>query len=219
MAQLFSREASVRLNWLLLTVLVFVPVVGSAAWWALYHSPLRTRKNIPIEQPIPFSHKHHAGELGIDCRYCHSTVDRSAFAGLPPIHTCMSCHSQVWKTSAVLEPVRAAASTGIVLPWVRVNDLPQYVYFDHSAHVNHGIGCSTCHGRVDEMETVSRAVAFDMRWCLACHRDPAKYVRPENAVMTMDWSPAPNQLALGRKLVASYHIETKHLTDCVTCHR
>jgi len=182
MAQLFSRAASARLNWLLLTIFVFIPVVSSAAWWALYHSPLRTRRNIPVEQPIPFSHKHHAGELAIDCRYCHSTVDRSAFAGMPPIETCMSCHSQIWKTAAVLEPVRAAASTGIVLPWVRVNDLPAYTYFNHSAHVNHGVDCSTCHGHVEEMETVSRAVPFDMRWCLACHRRQREAARLTDCV-------------------------------------
>src|ERR1041385_7587661 len=148
MAQLFSRSASVRLNWILLILIVFVPIGVSAAWWALYNSPLRTRRNVAVEQPILFSHKHHSGELHIDCRYCHSTVERSAFAGIPTVHTCMSCHSQVWRTAAILEPVRAAAQTGIVLPWVRVNQLPQYTYFDHSAHVNHDVRCATCHGAV-----------------------------------------------------------------------
>ena len=171
MAQLFSRAASVRLNWILLTIFVVLPVTGSAVTWALYQSPLRTRRNIPVEQPILFSHRHHAGELGIDCRYCHDSVERGAFAGIPSVHTCMSCHSQVWRTAAILEPIRAAERTGIVLPWVRVNDLPQYVYFDHSAHVNHGVGCATCHGRIDQMEVVAPAVTFDMRWCLECHRD------------------------------------------------
>jgi hypothetical protein len=170
MAQLFSRSASVRLNWILLTLFVFLPLAGSGVLWALYNSPLRTRRNIPVEQPIPFSHKHHSGELGIDCRYCHATVERSAFAGIPPVQTCMSCHSQVWRTSSMLEPVRAAARTGIVLPWVRVNDLPQFTYFDHSAHVNHGIECARCHGHVERMEVVAPAVTFDMRWCLECHR-------------------------------------------------
>jgi hypothetical protein len=219
MAQLFSRAASVRLNLILLTLLIVLPVAAGAVWWGLYQSPLRTRRGIAVEQPIPFSHKHHAGELGIDCRYCHDSVERSAFAGIPPVHTCMSCHSQVWKTAAMLEPVRAAERTGIVLPWVRVNDLPQYTYFDHSAHVNHGVGCSTCHGRVDRMETVAPAVTFDMRWCLECHRDPAAYLRPRDQVMEMAWAPAANQRVLGRKLIARYGIETKHLMDCATCHR
>lgn len=199
MSQLFSRTASVRLNMVLLLVVFVLPLAGSAAWWLLYHSSLRTRRGIAIEQPIPFSHKHHAGELGIDCRYCHDTVERSAFAGIPPVHTCMTCHSQVWNTSAILEPVRAAERTGIVLPWLRVNDLPAYVYFDHSAHVNHGVSCSTCHGRIDRMEVVAPAVAFDMRWCLECHRNPAQHV-PRTALM-------------------KYGIQTAHMTDCVTCHR
>lgn len=170
MAQLFSREAGVRVNLILLSIFVIVPLAGSAALRALYQSPLRTRRGIAVEQPIPFSHKRHAGRLRIDCRHCHDTVERSAFAGMPPVHTCMSCHSQVWKTAAMLEPVRAAERTGIVLPWVRVNDLPQFTYFDHSAHVNHGVGCEVCHGRVDQMDVVAPAVTFDMRWCLDCHR-------------------------------------------------
>jgi hypothetical protein len=174
MAQLFSRAASVRLNLTLLIVLVVLPAAGCVVWWLLYHSPLRTRRGVEIEQPIPFSHKHHAGELGIDCRYCHDAVERSAFAGIPSVHTCMSCHSQVWKTAAMLEPVRAAARTGIVLPWLRVNDLPAYTYFDHSAHVNHGIGCAKCHGRIERMEVVAPVVTFDMRWCVDCHRRYAR---------------------------------------------
>jgi hypothetical protein len=190
MAQLFSRAASVRLNVALLIVFVALPVIASFGWWALYNSPLRTRRDIPIEQPIFFSHKHHAGQLGIDCRYCHVTVETSAFAGIPPIHTCMSCHSQVWRTAAMLEPVRAAWRTGIVLPWIRVNNLPQFTVFDHSIHVNRGVGCATCHGRVDQMDVVARAVTFDMRWCLKCHRQ-----------------------------VARDDSQMKHLTDCVTCHR
>jgi hypothetical protein len=190
MAQLFSRAASVRLNLILLTLLIALPAAGSAIFWLLYHSPLRTRRGIAVEQPIPFSHKHHAGELGIDCRYCHDAVERSAFAGIPSVHTCMSCHSQVWRTAAMLEPVRAAERTGIVLPWLRVNDLPQYTYFDHSAHVTHGIGCATCHGRVERMEVVAPVVAFDMRWCLDCHGE-----------------------------LARVGVGSRHLTDCATCHR
>ena len=170
MAQLFSRAASVRLNLILLTCLIVLPAAVGAAWWGVYQSPLRTGRGWAPEQPIPFSHKHHAGELGIDCRYCHAGAERAAFAGIPTVHTCMSCHSQVWRTAAMLEPVRAAERTGIVLPWVRVNQLPQYTYFDHGAHVNHGVGCAACHGAVERMEVVSRAVTFDMRWCLECHR-------------------------------------------------
>jgi len=198
MSQLFSRAASVRLNVILLLLIVVLPAAGSVVFWLLYHSPLRTRRGIPVEQPIPFSHKHHAGELGIDCRYCHDGVERGAFACIPSVHTCMTCHSQIWKTAAMLEPVRAAARTGIVLPWVRVNDLPAFTVFDHSAHVNHGVACATCHGRVETMAVVAPAVAFDMRWCLECHRDPARAVGPR---------------------VVRDRIETKHLTDCVTCHR
>src|SRR5438067_1700734 len=219
MAQLFSRAAGVRLNLFLLTIFIILPVAGSAAWWGVYNSPLRTRRNVAIEQPIPFSHRHHAGQLGIDCRYCHDEAERSAFAGIPPVHTCMSCHSQVWRTAAMLEPVRAAERTGIVLPWLRVNDLPQFAYFDHSVHVNHGVGCSTCHGRIDRMEVVSPVVTFDMRWCLECHRDPARFLRPRDQVMNMAWQPAANQRVLGQRLLVHYGIETRHLMDCATCHR
>jgi hypothetical protein len=172
---------------------------------------------VPIEQPVPFSHKHHAGGEGIDCRYCHSSVEDSAFAGMPPTETCMSCHSQIWADSPILEPVRASFRNGEPLRWTRVYQLPDFVYFDHSIHVYKGIGCSTCHGRVDQMPLTFRANALQMDWCLGCHREPERSVRPRELVFQMDYKPPVDQLALGRRLVAEYKIQK--LTDCYTCHR
>jgi hypothetical protein len=169
------------------------------------------------EQPVPFSHKHHVSGLGIDCRYCHTSVETSSFAGIPPTTTCMSCHSQIWAGSPMLEPVRASLRTNEPLRWTRVHDLPDFVYFDHSIHVAKGVGCSTCHGRVDQMPITWRENTLLMEWCLNCHREPERYVRPRSAIFQMDWVPPPNQLEAGRALLQAYHI--RKLTDCYTCHR
>ena len=171
-------------------------------------------------QPLPFSHKLHSGELGVDCRYCHTTVDKEASAGIPPTHTCMTCHSQIWTGSDMLKPVRDSYAQDKPLEWKRLNKLPQYVYYNHSVHVTKGIGCSTCHGDVTAMQMTYRANAFEMRFCLDCHRAPEKYVRTPDQVWNMTWKPPADQATLGPKLVAQYHIRGgERLTECGICHR
>jgi hypothetical protein len=174
----------------------------------------------PIEQPVPFSHEHHVSDDGIDCRYCHYSVEDSSFAGLPSTEVCMTCHSQIFTDAPVLKTVRESFRTGMPIPWNRVNNLPDFVYFNHSIHIQNGIGCVSCHGRVDRMPLAWQAESLDMQWCLECHTNPAQYVRPRSHVFDMDWQPPGDQLALGRKLVEKYHIKTpEQLTDCSTCHR
>jgi hypothetical protein len=169
------------------------------------------------EQPVPFSHKHHVTGIGIDCRYCHTSVEQSAFAGLPPTETCMSCHSQIWADSPMLEPVRASFRTGRSIEWTRVHDLPRFAYFNHSIHVNKGVGCATCHGRVDQMPLMWNESTLNMEWCLDCHRHPERYVRPRDQVFNMSYQPAEDQLTLGARLVQEYKI--RKMTDCSVCHR
>jgi hypothetical protein len=175
-----------------------------------------TWAGVAREQPVPFSHRHHAGELGIDCRYCHTTVERAAVAGVPPTATCMNCHKEIWATSPTLEPVRASYRSGASIPWIRVHDLPDFVYFDHSVHVHKGVGCETCHGRVDRMNLTWQESSLQMEWCLGCHRDPARFVRPREEIFNMLWEP-DDQATLGAALVAEYGIESR--TDCYVCHR
>ncbi len=167
-------------------------------------------------QPVQFSHKHHAGELGIDCRYCHTSVEHAAFAGIPPTATCMSCHAQIWSRSAFLEPVRASWERGTPLRWIRIHDLPDFVYFHHGMHVQKGIGCVTCHGRVDLMNQVWQAHSLHMEWCLDCHRAPERFVRPRERVFDMAWTPDEDTPA-GAELVRAYDVRAR--TDCTTCHR
>jgi len=168
---------------------------------------------------VPFSHEHHVGGLGLDCRYCHTSVENARFAGLPPSETCMSCHSQIWTNAQMLAPVRASLAENKPIRWRRVNELPGYVYFDHSIHIAKGVGCSTCHGPIHEMKLTRQAEPLTMQWCLACHRDPSKSIRPREAVFDPGWSPPDDQENSGRKLMAAYHIRTDHLTDCSICHR
>jgi len=174
-------------------------------------------QTIPQIQPVPFSHEHHVAQLGIDCRYCHTSVEKSAFAGMPSTQTCMSCHSQIWTNAAMLAPVRESYETGQSIAWTRVNALPEFVYFNHSIHIAKGIGCTTCHGQIGKMALTWRATTLQMTWCLDCHRHPEEYVRPKNEVFNVDYSPPPNQLELGRELVRKYKIMS--LTSCETCHR
>jgi hypothetical protein len=176
-----------------------------------------TRAHEARQQPVPFSHAHHVGGLGIDCRYCHTSVDKSAYAGIPPTKTCMNCHSQIWAQSPTLEPVRESLKSGRSLEWTRVHDLPDYAFFNHSAHVNKGVGCSTCHGRVDQMPLVWQEKSLQMEWCLECHRQPQKYVRPLSEVYNIAYEPPADQLDLGARLVKEYRINTR--TSCSTCHR
>jgi hypothetical protein len=176
-----------------------------------------TQAGVARIQPVQFSHQHHVGGMGLDCRYCHTSVEKSAAAGIPPTQTCMNCHSQIWSTSPELEPVRESFRSGKSLEWVRVHDLPEFAYFDHSAHVNKGMGCTTCHGRIDRMPLVWQEKSLQMEWCLECHRAPEKFVRPQHEVFNAAYEPPPDQLELGRKLVQEYGLKPR--TSCSTCHR
>ena len=184
---------------------------------AVNRSSYVTDAGVPVDQPVPFSHKHHVTGIGIDCRYCHTSVEESAFAGMPATETCMSCHSQIWADSPMLEPVRASARTGQPIQWIRVHDLPNFVYFDHSIHIKKGIGCASCHGRVDQMPLMWKQNTLNMEWCLDCHNQPEQHVRPREEVFNMQYEAPPDQAALGAKLVKEYKIEK--MTDCWTCHR
>jgi len=216
MPQIFHRSTNT-----LSRVSIFgAAFMGAAGLWLILEinrSPYVTRAFEAREQPVPFSHAHHVGGIGIDCRYCHTSVDRSTVAGIPPTKTCMNCHSQIWSQSPTLEPVRASFRTDTSLEWTRVHDLPDFVYFNHSAHVNKGIGCSTCHGRVDLMPLTWQERSLQMEWCLECHRQPEKYVRPKAEVYNIAYEPPADQLEQGRKLIREYNIHTR--VSCSTCHR
>jgi hypothetical protein len=191
---------------------------GVVAFYFTNRSPYWTQVGVTLDQPVPFSHRHHAGELGIDCRFCHRTVATSSYAGMPDTQTCMTCHSQIWKDAPMLQPVRDSYMANKPLRWNRVNELPEFVYFDHSIHVNKGVGCSSCHGRVDEMPITWKPQDMEMTWCLSCHRHPAAEIRPAAQVFAMDWTHAstPGQ---GEALMKQRDIQTDHLTDCSACHR
>jgi hypothetical protein len=196
--------------------------IAGLAWvlFSLFRSPFATQVSVPIEQPVPFSHRQHVGNLGLDCRYCHASVEVSSFADIPPTHTCMTCHSQIWVESPVLEPVRASWRTGESIPWNRVHNLGDFAYFNHSIHITKGVGCETCHGRVDDMPLMMKAESLTMEWCLECHRNPEQYLRPVEEVYTMGYVPPENQLTLGRRLAAEYQIAPRRqLEDCSLCHR
>jgi hypothetical protein len=216
-AQIFHHKS----NSIARASLAAVVVLLAGGGWALdsiYWSPYTTLMNIPLEQPVPFSHKHHVYGLGIDCRFCHTTVENSAFAGMPSTETCMTCHSQIWKDAPMLAPVRESLGKNIPLQWNRVNDTPDFVFFNHSIHVSHGIGCVTCHDQLDQMPLTWKSHTLYMKWCLNCHRAPEKYIRPRDEVFNLNWI-ATNQVALGRQLVAEYQVHTEQLTDCSMCHR
>jgi hypothetical protein len=216
MPQIFHRSSNVIARASIFGGVVFLGVL-SFVLYAIELSPWYTDVHVAQEQPVPFSHKHHAGELGIDCRYCHTSVEQSSFAGLPPTETCMTCHSRIWTNSSMLEPVRASYRDGKSLAWTRVNALPGFVYFDHSIHVNKGIGCTTCHGPIVDMPLTYREGTLLMSWCLDCHRQPEKYVRPKSEVFNPFYEPPANQIELGRRLVKEYKIQS--LQNCSTCHR
>ena len=201
-------------------VFIVAFVTWAAAQW--YVSPYFTQVNVPREQPLQFSHEHHVSGLGIDCRYCHGSVEESSFAGIPSTKTCMSCHSQVWTSAPMLEPVRASWRTGQPIRWTRVHDLPDYSYFDHSIHVAKGVGCASCHGDVQNMALMFKANTLHMSWCLDCHREPEKFVRPRDEVFNMDWHPPVDvkQEQLGKELVREYGIrDAVQLSNCSICHR
>jgi hypothetical protein len=196
--------------------------VAFAIWCCLVYtrSGFGTGMGDMLVQPVPFSHEHHAGRLRIDCRYCHDTVETSSFAGIPSTKTCMNCHSQMWVGSEMLAPVRQSYAGGERLRWRRVHNTPGFVYFDHSIHVHRGVGCSSCHGRVDLMPFTYQVPSLLMEWCLDCHRDPAAELRPTTEVFNMDYEKPANQRELGERLMREHDIlPTDQLTSCSVCHR
>jgi hypothetical protein len=216
MPQIFHRSANTIARVSIFGALFFLVALLLLAY-EIDRSPWVTQVNVAREQPIQFSHERHVAGNGIDCRYCHTSVETSAFAGIPPTKTCMNCHSQIFSNAPFLEPVRTSFRTDQSIPWTRVHDLPDFAYFDHSIHVHKGVGCATCHGRVDQMPLVRKASTLQMEWCVDCHRHPQRYVRPREAVFDMTYTPPANQRELGEKLVADYRI--RRMTDCNTCHR
>ena len=217
MAQIFPQSANTLSKVSIIVTLVVVGGLAGTVFELGADSSYATNQGIARTQPVPFSHTHHVGSMGIDCRYCHTTVETSAYANIPPTKTCMNCHSQIWVNSPTLEPVRASYRTDQSIPWVKVHDLPDFVYFNHSIHVKKGVGCETCHGRVDQMALMSQENNLEMRWCLDCHRHPEQYVRPRKYITTMGYVPDGDQEEIGRKLVQEYHIQK--LETCYTCHR
>jgi hypothetical protein len=216
MAQIFHRSTNTIAR---VTIFGFVFIVlGLLTLAYLYtKSPYQTQVEVVREQPVEFSHEHHVNGLGIDCRYCHTSVETSAFAGLPPTHTCMSCHSQIWDDSPMLAPVRESLADAKPLPWTRVNDLPDFVYFHHGIHVQKGVGCVECHGRVDKMPLAWKGQPLTMEWCLECHNEPEKRLRLPEDIFDMSKPPLP--VEEGRKLVERNKIPTDRLSNCSVCHR
>jgi hypothetical protein len=215
MAQVFDARFGLLLQCGVLAAVVVV-AGGAFAWRSFTAMP--NALGAPVQQPVPFSHRHHVGDDGIDCRYCHTTVETAAFAGMPSIGTCMSCHSQLYSRAPLLAPLRASWTNGVPLHWRRVYQLPDFVYFNHAIHVAKGVGCVTCHGRVDRMPLTWRATPLTMQWCLDCHRAPENYLRPREHVFDPDWK-ARDPAHLGRKLLHAYRIDVARLSDCSVCHR
>jgi hypothetical protein len=216
MPQIFHRSANTLSKLSLAGLLI---VVGSLIFTAILvaRSNYVTRAHEYVEQPVQFSHRHHVKDDGIDCRYCHTSVETSPFAGIPPTKTCMNCHSQIWSQAPILEPIRASFREDKPMRWVRVHDLPDFVYFNHSIHVKKGMGCETCHGRIDQMPLTLQENTLQMEWCLNCHRNPEKYVRPRAEIYTMGYKPPVPQSVMGPQLVNEYSIKPN--TSCSTCHR
>lgn len=219
MAQIFHRSTNFISRLSLLAVL-FLAVVALFGLFSTARSPYMTNQLISQPQPVQFSHKHHVGDDGIDCRYCHTSVETSAYAGIPPTKICMNCHSVLFSASAYLDPVRESYRSDKSIEWVKVHRLPDFVYFNHSIHVNKGVGCSTCHGKVNQMPLIFQASTLLMEWCLDCHRKPEQVLRPREQVFNMDWVAPQNQAEVGARLRVEYKIRTTaELTSCSTCHR
>ena len=221
MPQIFKSSAN---SFAKTSVVLAVLVIGGglgAVYELAADSTYATRQGDAREQPIPFSHTHHVGSMGIECRYCHTGVENSQHAMVPPTKTCMNCHSQIWINSSTLEPVRESYRTNESIKWTKVHDLPDFVYFNHSIHVKKGVGCETCHGRVDRMPLMYQQYSLEMRWCVECHRAPEKFVRPRQFITKMGYEPEidakQSQEELGPKLVKEYNIQK--LETCWTCHR
>jgi len=221
MSQIFPRSANALARSSLFGVLSLVLFMG---WliFTLMRSSWATKQNEFVEQPLQFSHAHHVGGMGLDCRYCHTSVEKSSFAGIPPTKTCMNCHSQIWTNAPILEPVRASFRNDKPLNWIRVNDLPDFVYFNHQIHIKQGVGCDTCHGPVDKMPLMYQAKPLLMEWCVGCHRAPENFIRPRSEVFNMNYQvPADTtQQEQGLRLKKEYNVAgIEHMTSCSVCHR
>jgi len=218
MSQIFQKSANALSRVSMISLVVLLGGVGYAAW-EINRGSLTTGQGVTVEQPIPFSHDHHVSGLGIDCRYCHTAVETSSSAGIPPTATCYNCHRLIWNDAPMLAPVRESFRTGQPLTWNKVHDLPDFVYFNHSIHIAKGVGCVSCHGRIDRMKLVYQANSLQMRWCLDCHRHPEPNLRPRSEIFNMTWE-AKDQNVLGAKLRKEYGLRsTFALTNCSTCHR
>lgn len=218
MPQIFHRSMNTFSKFTIFGGL-FLCAALAFGWDRLNRSAYVTEADVVREQPVPFSHEHHVSGLGIDCRYCHTSVEQSSSAGLPATEICMSCHSQIWKDSPMLEPVRASFRTGKPIEWARVHDVPDFVYFNHSIHVAKGIGCESCHGRVDRMPLMRRAHTLQMSWCLECHTHPDRFVRELEDVFAFGDAAKTVAPEHGRELIQEFGIDKKPLLDCGTCHR
>jgi Cytochrome c7 and related cytochrome c len=218
MPALFSPRSNLVARWVVVSALLAVVGVPLLVMWWVRTPPVTGQGHTEL-QPVPlFSHQIHVTGLQIDCRYCHYTVERAAAAGMPSSTTCLPCHNQVWRSGAPFAPIRASLASGRPVSWLRINRLPDYVFFNHAIHVNKGVGCETCHGRVDQMAVVRQAEPLTMSWCLDCHTHPERYLRPVEQVTAMGWHPVhATQLALGRELKQRYHVQ--ELTTCTACHR
>ncbi len=226
MAQVFHPSSNTIAKLIILGVVLGVPGLGVALM--SINLSYGNSVYIPIEQPIQFSHKHHVGDDGIDCRYCHTSVDKGRFANVPPTETCMTCHSQIWSDSPELKPVYDSFKSGKPISWKRVHDMPDFVYFNHAIHVDKGVSCVSCHGRVDKMPLTTKVHTMSMSWCLDCHRHPERYIRPKDKVYDLDWTPSEmrdengvpyTQAKLGSELVKKYNImPASQLTNCSICH-
>jgi hypothetical protein len=200
-----------------LVALVGVGIAAVVGPMVYVRTPFHQRSGFPLEQPVPFDHRHHVRDDGIGCQYCHDGAWRTPLAGVPSTETCMGCHAQVWPRSIQLEAVRRSYFSGRPLAWSRVHQLPDYVYFNHAIHVNKGVGCVECHGRVDEMAVVYQVAPLSMGWCLDCHRDPAPHLRPKEQIASMTWRPPADQPGYGRTLAARFQVRSP--TNCSRCHR
>jgi hypothetical protein len=219
MAQIFDRSANFLARFSLLGTAILAGL-GLTGVLVVARSPYITNQRVTRSQPVQFSHKHHVGDDGIDCRYCHTGVENSAYAGIPPTKTCMNCHSVLFNNVGYLEPVRESYRTEQSIQWVKVHRLADYVYFNHSIHINKGIGCSSCHGSVNEMALVYQASPLNMEWCLECHRNPEQNLRPKDQIFNMSWKAPADQEEVGKKLATEYNLRSKlELTSCSTCHR
>ncbi len=220
MAQIFHRGAN-NIAKASIAVAVVLAAVAGYAYTQIARSSYLTNRYLERQQPVQFSHKHHTGDDGIDCRYCHTSVETAASAGMPPTQTCMNCHSQIWSDSPYLEPVRASYRDNKPIEWERVHDLPEYAYFNHSIHVAKGVGCASCHGDIANMPSVYQANTLQMEWCLSCHRDPAPNIRPKAEIFNTSWNKDDITTEQQKEVDESIKkLRSKEmLTSCSTCHR